>query len=230
MTITSNDPVAVWHFNSKKSNAYFKYSNSDFGCYPIWVFWNLRKALNILHTYKILQVNKLTFLGTEEVIVELKEVKDVDEIFDIIVKKIDTIKTSPSIRFSGQTILVEDGQEKSYFDIVEFHCGLSLGSFSITLFSDCWVPIDRNDKLQIDLAEKCSPILSKALKEIKGLEFDSVDPDSGEENTDELLPQFGFKVYLYDSAINEIGYNRLSKEDRQYIEKHLWKNRMLYPA
>ncbi len=231
MTVTSFDPIAVWHFNSKKTNEYFKYSNVEFGCYPVWVFWNLKNILNILYKSKILLINKLTFLGIEEIIIDFKG-KDttVDEVIDVIVSEIYTSKVSSSIKFSGRTVLNENGKEKSFSNIVQFHCTLNLGSFTISLFSDCWVPIDRNDKLQVDLAEKCSPILSKALKKIKELGFDSVTPDSGEEYTDELLPQFGFKVYLYDTAIDEIDYKQLSKEDKWRIEKYLWKNRITYPA
>ncbi|MEZ4908423.1 MAG: hypothetical protein R2771_12450 [Saprospiraceae bacterium] len=92
------------------------------------------------------------------------------------------------------------------------------------------MPIDRNDKLQIDLAEKCSPVLSETLCKIKELGFESVNPDSTEEYTDEILPQYGFKVYLYDSALNEIEYNKLSKENGMIIVKYLWTNRLTHPA
>ena len=109
MTVTFFDPIAVWHFNSKKTNEYFKYSNVEFGSYPVWVFWNLRKALNILYKSKILLIDKLTFLGIEENIIEFKgEDTTVDEVIDVIVTKIYTSKISPSIRFSGRTILKEN--------------------------------------------------------------------------------------------------------------------------
>lgn len=232
MTISSYDPIAVWHFNSRKSNEYFKYSNVDYGSYPVWIFWNLRKALNILNDSKILQVDKLTFLGVEEVVIDFQgEDKTVDEVVEIIVNAIDTAKASPSIRFTGRTILREDEKEIRFSNIVQIHCSLNLGSITISLFSDCWVPIDRNDKLQVDLAEKCSPVLSDTLYKIKELGFESVYPDSTEEYTDEILPQYGFKVYLYDSAVNEIEYNKLSKENRMIIDKYLWKNRLTtHPA
>lgn len=229
MTITSYDPIAVWYFNSNKSNEYYKYSNRDFGCYPICVFWNLKKALDILYKNQILQVNRLTFLGEKGFIVEKEGGIDVEEIIDIIVRKVHTESIFPSIKFSGQTTLIENGQESNYFGIVDLNCTLNIGNFSIALFSDCWVPIDRNDKLQIDLAEQCSPILSKMLKEIKDLGFDSIYPNYGEEYTDELLPQFGLKVFLNDSAVNYIDYNSLSKEEKKCIEKYLWKNRGDYP-
>ncbi|MBC6993121.1 hypothetical protein QWY85_14825 [Neolewinella lacunae] len=224
MTFSNFDPFAVWYFSSSKSNEYYKYSNRDFGCYPIWVFWNLKKVLDILYRNKILQVNRLTFLSEKRFVVETGSEIDVEMIIDIIVQKVHT-ERFPAIKFSGQTTLIENGQESNYFGIVDFQCDLDVGNFNITLLSDCWVPIDREDKLQIDLAEQCSPRLIKVLKEIKELGFDSIDPDCGEEYTDELLPQFGFKVFLRDSAVNEIDYNSLSIEEKKSIEKYLWKNR-----
>jgi len=227
MTVSTFDPMAVWHFSSKKTNEYFKHSNIEFGSYPIWAFWNLRKALDILYESQLLIVDKVTFLGTKETVVGFQgDDNIVDEVVDAIVNKINIDKVSPSIKFSGRTILLENGQENSFNDIVHFYCSLNLGSCSVSLLSDCWVPIDRNDKLQIDLAESCSPVLTEALLRIKKLGFDKVDPDQLEEYSDELLPQYGFKVYLWDSAINEIDYDGMSSEDKACVNKYLWKNRI----
>ena len=101
-----------------------------------------------------------------------------------------------------------------------------MGDFSITLFSDCWVPIDRDDNLQIKLAENSSSTLKNVLIQIKKLGFSSIDPDENEEYIDELLPQCGFKVYLHDNALDFLYNKEVSKEELNNIEKYLWKNRI----
>lgn len=231
MTVTAFDPIAVWHFSSKKINDYFIHSNIEIGSYPIWVFWNLKKALDILYKSQLLIVDKVTFLGAKETVVDFQDNDNiVDEVVDAIVNRINIDKVYPSIKFSGRTILIENGQENSFNDIIYFHCSLNLGSCSVSLMSDCWVPIDRNDKLQIDLAESCSPVLTEALLRIKKLGFDKVDPDQSEESLDELLPQYGFRVYLWDSAINYIDYDTMSSDDKACVNKYLWKNRIDHPG
>ena len=225
MTINNFDPIAVWYFNSDKFSPFYELSDTEFGCYSIEIFWNVKKALEILYRYEILKVNRMKFLRKKGLIIENIQEDSVDSIMDIIIQNVNEAGASPHIIFSGKTTLLQNGHKRTYDQIVNLYCCLIMGTISITLLSDCWVPIDRNDELQIELAEDSSKRLFQTLNEIKELGFDNIDPDINEENGDELLPQFGFKVYLHDTAIDYINFDELSAEEKKTIEKYLWKNR-----
>lgn len=224
------DSIATWfYYNSHRDyyHYFWEHENNKFGCDPVWNFWALRKALELLYSSKLLIPIKVDFNNHLKESIETKNLT-IDKIFDKIIIEAKT-KNHSSMTFSGFTILYDKEKEVQFENLVKFSCSINTGQFNLNVYSDCWVPIDLNDKLQIDLAEKNSPRLSKALKEIKDIGFDNVDPGEEADYRDELLPQHGFKIFLHDEALNYID-EKLAEEDIKIIEKYLWKNRHINPS
>ena len=94
------------------------------------------------------------------------------------------------------------------------------GSIIIDVYTDLWIPIDRNDQLQVDLAESNQIRLTSLLREIRDVGFSDVYPNEGEEHVDEILPQKGFKVYMHKDAI----YHNVPDDLKEVVDKYYWEN------
>ena len=110
-------------------------------------------------------------------------------------------------------------------NIIRVGCHFFQPRVDLTVHSDCIVPIDLQDRLQIDSAEVLSDRLYRLLSELKQLGFDELQPNEGEEQRENnLLPQYGFRAYIHDAVLDFID-DELTSEQLQRIKPFLWSSR-----
>lgn len=213
MTRTS-DEMAAWFYYLADEK---KYSNG------------LKSSLSILCIYKILNILFEEKLFLPEVIYfdRLNEGIEIQnpgpeqitvQILNYLPKSNLPIYT---VFFRGSTELLFDGKyqlESGILDLA-FEFGTVDSRFYINSYADCWVPIDRDDNLQIDLAIDSSERLERCLDKIDR-EFSIREryPSLSEESDDMyILPQKGNRIYTKSFS------DLLSNNEKAL--KYIWSNR-----
>ena len=126
------------------------------------------------------------------------------------------------IKLQGSTRINFDSDQKTFDRIIEVDLNFDVQDLYIITFSDCWIPIDRNDQLQLEMAELNAPRLQQALSEIYQAGFHSVFPAPDEPYCDHLLPQKGFSVMMRPVMLNEVDLSNLDSSQRAAIDKYVF--------
>jgi len=200
MTETS-DPIASWFFNFKTEQ-----ERNPFEL--------LKNIIQILESYGLLLLEKTEFIrgifGDSHYISSNRGMQ-LDWIFNELKKE-----HSHFLFFTGTTIIsINKLDHIKVKNIIQCSFDFDTKCFALKTYSDLWLPLDRNDNKQLDLAIQSSLLLEKALKDIKELGFDDIIPDVGIIHADELYPQKGFRVYIPRYLMNP---NRNKYTDIEWVQ------------
>ncbi len=220
MTITK-DEIAVWVFSlpvevNKIKNT-FNYLLS------------INTLIKCLVSEELLIPEKVIFLGNEgrnrEIALGFNYSSELIsfKIVEYLKQEINSDISTPMV-INGRTKLFIDGEYKLMNDImsVEIDFNSVEPRFVISTYSDCWVPIDREDAFQVDLSIDASKRLEKCLDRIDN-ELFVIDrfPNIDEECVGMyILPQKGNRVYT-ESPLSRLIMN-------ENVLKYIWKNRNDY--
>lgn len=217
MTRTS-DEIAAWFYYLEDSKLYSVGLESSVAIHCIY------KILNLLYIDKLLLPRKIYF----------GKIKDGLEILDAapekvviqILKQLDIAKALNTIYIEGETELLLNGERTLEGGILDltFEFGSVDSRFYLNTYSDCWVPIDRDDNIQEELAIDSSRRLEKCLSSIESeVAIKEKSPESNEESEDMyILPQKGNRVYTKSNLSNLIKNSEALK--------YFWNQRNSYPA
>ncbi|WP_431167037.1 hypothetical protein [Tenacibaculum halocynthiae] len=220
MTITS-DETAVWVF-------YLKNTINDVVRNSINNFVSTGLLIDILIEESLLIPTEIIFLGitgNKENILINKD-NNSSDILTKIMRKLNFLGNGyVSFLIRGKTSLLINESKKDFDNILEV--GVELSSyesrFYINTYSDCWVPIDRDDNVQVELAIDASSRLEKCLKKIDlEILLESRFPALNEECEGMyILPQKGNRVYTKSKVNNTIYKDIIDM-------KFFWENRDIY--
>ena len=100
---------------------------------------------------------------------------------------------------------------------------MASNQISISTHSDCWIPIDDDDNIQIELAKDSSKRLKKCLDAIDAnLPIVGRTPPLNEESTEYGIPVIGNQVYMYKKYLDWVD---LTEEQLEEIKGFIWENR-----
>ncbi|MFM9946577.1 MAG: hypothetical protein ACKV1O_01435 [Saprospiraceae bacterium] len=218
-----HDSMAVWFFNFSDGNFIGDMQANN---YSTSIFGNFKLILEYFIESGLLMPTKIKFLRGAlggDTATDILDI-NVEAIMDCVVEEMQRKENSTNIGLFGITKIYEKDVCQDIFDIIRVWYDFRNGRLIIHLQADCWLPVDRDDNIQIEMAEKNAPILEKVLRSIKNIGYDDIMPDEGEEYCDELLPQMGFRVYLHDMLFDLIKKD-LSETEIRRISKFLWSNR-----
>jgi len=226
MTQTGLDEMAAWYFNLQPLKDLDEI-DLKLNVYPYEHLLIFLDIINIFKESRVLIPKKILFLrgqfGDSEIDICNIETKD---ILYKVLKEMVGNEYSGTLLVKGFTELLLDREYKPVERVIEIGFEFGLGRIQIISYADCWIPIDRDDNLQIELALDSSQRLEDCLKTIAST-FDLIDqePSKNEEITSNILPQKGLKVYTYEDISGILGIDNNLKSD---LKKYMWKYRNDY--
>jgi hypothetical protein len=226
-------PIAAWYFYLNNNE-----TNMSTNTLAHWNFGIFSQTLQILREEELFIPIQI-MVSISNVQKERIETKNLNN-FEVLFLLSDLLNKygKESLSFTGKTLI--KSVEGDYWEesIIGFSYEFYYPRLAIEIFSDLWVPIDRDMNLQIDLAELNAGRLTRTLKRIKNLGFNEIVPDEGEDYTDEIFKQRGFQLYInefdiylnIDEKIFDKVYvngvlHQLNEYQIQIINKYLWSNR-----
>lgn len=216
MTRTS-DEIAAWFYYLEDNNSYSMGLQSPKAIYCIYKILNLFYEKNLIFSKKIYfdKINK----GVE--VVDTAPEKVIIQILENLINRSQTLNT---LYIEGSTELLIDGKrvlEDRILDLT-FEFGSVDSRFYINTYSDCWVPVDRDDNIQEKLAIDTSSRLESCLSSIeRELAIKERFPRLNEESEGMyLLPQKGNRVYTESLLSNLITNSKALKYFWNYRDSH----------
>jgi len=221
MTITK-DEMAVWVF--------YLTIGSDNITNTIKILLSLNILLKCLEEEKLLIPSEVVFLGKKGANRKIKLTSEngTDSNTIRILESLNQLEndiTTP-VLINGQTKLYIDQKDKFIEGILTLEIDFNLVEprFILSTYSDCWVPIDIEDNLQIDLALDSSERLERCINKMgKKIQIRERYPNENEDSDDMyILPMRGNRIYTKS-------YAPLLENNKEAL-KYLWKNREVYPS
>lgn len=127
---------------------------------------------------------------------------------------------------NGRTKLYIDEKDKFIEGVLTLEIDFNLiePRFILSTYSDCWVPIDIEDNLQVDLALDSSERLERCINKIgEKIQIRERYPNENEDSDDMyILPMRGNRLYTKS-------YVPLLENNKEVL-KFLWKNRGTYSS
>lgn len=230
MTVTIFDEIAQWVFDFNHDGVETSsLSAEDKKSRVLHFLSTAKKSLEILNQDKLLVVRTIHCYNydKEDALYKVFSINDtnftaVESILDTHLDKWTGNGFIPPIILQGSTLIFSDNENKFLDGIIKVMIDFSVQDLHITTYSDCWIPIDRNDQLQLEMAELNAPRLQQALSEIYQAGFHSVFPAPDEPYWDHLLPQKGFSVMMRPVMLNEVDLSNLDSSQRAAIDKYLF--------
>ena len=217
-----NHEMGCWYFRLK-SPANFTELEKSVVTYPFYYMYSVYFILKKFREENLFDPKMIIFSRAGNSNVSIESLND-EQIIIRILEEMNREMYSNNFIVEGTTSLLVNGVYQKYEQVLSLTFELNCSQISIATYSDCWIPIDGDDNLQIELAKDSSKRLERCLDAIDSkLPIIERTPPLNEENTEYGIPVIGNKVYMYEENLEWV--DDLTKEQLNEIQEFIWEKR-----